>query len=116
MATPYIALAVANLVFRKAIGIQNDKGFGYDLLSSSAALLPCQVGGLIALMLGVGNIELIIGVSVYSVVLASLITYSIAHSVQSTKANLVLFLTPVKIFIAAYLTKVIYAELLQRSF
>ena len=108
---PFVALAAANFAFQKALGGDRQAGIGVEMLGSAVSLLPTYLAGIACSIVGVGNIELIIFLGAYGVVSSTLLTYELSRQQNQNKANILLFLAPVKIMAAAYLTKVICVTL-----
>jgi hypothetical protein len=109
---PFVALGIANGLLYKFVLANLNIGFGRSFVEAASAFLPLQLAVLISLILGFGNLELIIGVSAFSVIISNLITYELSSRSAGEKSNAVLMLTPLKIFLAAYITKVIWMELI----
>lgn len=110
---PFVALAAASFAFQKALGGDSQAGIGVEMLGSAVSLLPTYLAGIACSIVGVGNIELIIFLGAYGVVSSTLLTYELSRQQNQNKANTLLFLAPVKIMAAAYLTKVICVTLAQ---
>lgn len=114
--TPAAGLTVANLIQQKILPSANPRanGIGAAVLGAATACLPLQAAAACALVIGLGNSEIIAVVIGYAVILATLITYDLPHSAQDKQSSSLLLLTPVKIAFAAYVTKLLLVEMLDK--
>ena len=109
LSTPFIALAATNVGVRKIVAPQSKFGLGFDFLAAATALLPIQIAIVIAIMtLGPGMtpelLKILGAVFAYTVVLSAQIVYAVNANAEESAGIKFLFLTPIQLTLAIYLT------------
>lgn len=115
-ATPFVSLGLSNVALYKTLLPNMKREYGRGFIEAAAALLPLQIALGFCLLVGIGNMELAIAASAYAVIMTTLVTYELPARDGGEKTGVILLVTPLKIFLAAYITKVILAELFAKSF
>jgi hypothetical protein len=109
LSTPFIALAATNIGVRKIVTPQSKFGLGFDFLAAATALLPIQIAIVLAIMTsGPGMtpelLKILAAVFAYTVVLSAQIVYAVNANAEESAGIKFLFLTPIQLTLAIYLT------------
>lgn len=110
---PFVTLAGASFAARKAFRGQGD--FGHDCFVSGASLLPFGLVVLLAGLLGFGNLEAVLVLSLFAVCITILMLFAGCTRIFKMSERAATIAIPLMLIASVWLSKIIYTVLLQHS-
>jgi len=108
---PFISLFVASVLGRKAF--RGEGGFGHDSFIAGASLLPFGFVALLAVILGVGNMEVIAVFTLFAVCLTILMLFAGLTRICKLSEQAATVAVPLMLIASAWLSKIIYTAMLK---
>ena len=108
---PVGSLAVGSLVTRKIFGKAG--GIGGDMLTAGVALLPVGLVVLAFGILGMGNMEVSIALSVFAATTMILVLYGGSTRIATMSDQASCLVIPIWLLVAAYFTKIVLAAMVR---
>ena len=107
---PFISFFSACVLGRKAF--QGEGNFGHDSFIAGASLLPFGFAALVAAILGLGNLEVIAGFTLFAFCLTILMLFAGLTRIYKISERSATIAVPLMLTASAWLSKIIYTAML----